>query len=154
VAIPSYQAGVSMNGNNGSTQYRNAPDVSMVGYGAFIDYNNGGTAFQQGTSISAPLWAGYMALVNQRAAMCGSPAIGFANPALYAIAQNTNRYNADFHDITSGNNGANQHFNAVTGYDLVTGWGTPQVSLINDLSPPTAGCPAPALPSSLTASPS
>jgi subtilase family serine protease len=152
-AIPSYQESVSMTANNGSTQYRNAPDVSMVGYGAFIDYNNGGTQVEQGTSIATPLWAGYMALMNQKAAMCGSAAIGFANPAVYAIAQNPSRYSADFHDITSGSNGANQHYNAATGYDLVTGLGTPQANLIFDLVPTNAACPAPAAPSGLTASP-
>ncbi len=153
VAIPSYQASVSMTANNGSTQYRNSPDVSMVGYGAFINYNNGGTGVEQGTSIAAPLWAGYMALVNQKAAMCGVAAIGFANPALYAIAQNPGRYFADFHDITSGSNGGNQHFNAVTGFDLVTGWGTPQIGLFFDFVPANAACPAPAAPTGLTVSP-
>ncbi len=152
VGIPGYQSAVSMSSNYGSTQFRNVPDVSMIAYGAFIYENNGGTGYQQGTSISAPLWAGFMALVNQRAAMCGSPSVGFANPSLYAIGQNANKYAADFHDIQSGNNGAPQKYPAVAGYDLATGWGSPQANLINDLSPPTPAC-MPAPPTNFTATP-
>ena len=62
--------------------------------------------------------------------------LGFANPAIYAIGKGTN-YNSDFHDITSGNNnnGHGKSFNAVTGYDLVTGWGSPNgQNLINALA--------------------
>lgn len=152
VDIPGYQSAVSMSSNYGSTQYRNVPDVSIIAYGVFIYQNNGGTGYQQGTSIAAPLWAGFMALVNQQAAMCGSSPVGFANPALSAIGQNANKYAADFHDIQSGNNGASQKYPAVAGYDLATGWGSPQANLINDLSPPTPAC-TPLAPSNLTVTP-
>jgi len=37
-----------------------------------------------------------------------------------------------FHDITSGTSGS---FSATTGYDLVTGWGSPKPALINELAP-------------------
>ena len=56
-----------------------------------------------GTSLATPLWAGFMALVNQQAAANGQPPVGFANPALYAIGKSTN-YHSCFHDITTGNN--------------------------------------------------
>ena len=61
----------------------------------------------------------------------GDPTIGFINPTIYA--QNvTSSYATDFHDITSGTSGS---YSAVTGYDLVTGWGSPNgVGLINALS--------------------
>jgi subtilase family serine protease len=152
VNIPGYQSAVSMSSNYGSTQFRNVPDVSMIAYGAFIYENNGATGYQQGTSISAPLWAGFMALVNQRAAMCGSSSVGFANPALYAIGQNASKYAADFHDIQSGNSGTAQKYPAVAGYDLATGWGSLQANLINDLSPPTPAC-MPAPPTNFSATP-
>ena len=88
-----------------------------------------------GTSASAPLWAGFVALVNQQAASNGGP-IGFINPAIYAIGQ-SKVYTASFHDITSGcnPNGGNQ-FCAEVGYDLCSGWGTPNgANLINALMP-------------------
>jgi uncharacterized repeat protein (TIGR01451 family) len=139
VAIPSWQTNISMAGNQGSTALRNVPDVALTADGIFI-YADNGTAYSVGgTSAAAPLWAGFTALINQQAAYSGSPAVGFLNPAIYAIGKGVN-YAADFHDITAGNNTnanvLNKYF-AVAGYDLCTGWGTPAgTSLINDLSPP------------------
>ena len=95
-----------------------------------------GTGSQcSGTSISSPLWAAYTSLVNQLAVSAGKPLLGFPDPPIYAIAQNAGLYAADFHDITSGNNDA---FNALPGYDLVTGWGSPQAGLITALNPSPA----------------
>ena len=115
-AIPSYQqlAGVINSSNGGSTTLRNMPDVSME---ANTDNYFGGT------SLSAPRWAGFLALVNQQAAINGKSSVGFLNPLLYSIGVGSS-YNSDFHDITSGNNsnGSASH-NAVVGYDLVTGGG-------------------------------
>jgi kumamolisin len=77
-----------------------------------------------GTSFAAPLWAGYLALVNQQAAADGKSPVGFINPIIYA--QNvTASYGADFHDIASGTSGS---YSAAPGYDLVTGWGSPNGS--------------------------
>ena len=90
-----------------------------------------------GTSCAAPLWAGFMALVNQQAAANGLAPLGFINPALYAIAAGPNYTNC-FHDTTTGNNiwpGSPNLFYAVTGYDLCTGLGTPNgTNLINALA--------------------
>ena len=44
-----------------------------------------------------------MALVNQQAVGQGKPAIGFINPAVYALASGPDYTNL-FHDITTGNN--------------------------------------------------
>jgi hypothetical protein len=67
----------------------------------------------------------------------GKAPIGAANARLYAIAQGA-RYASDFHDITAGNNildGTTIGFAAKPGYDLATGWGTPNVAnLIADLA--------------------
>jgi subtilase family serine protease len=130
-----------MSTNFGSTVYRNVPDVSIVGLECNIYDSCFGNDNEGGTSAAAPLWGGFMALVNQQAVLSFSSPIGFANPALYAIAKGAN-YNTDFHDITTGNNGSAAQFPAVTGYDLATGWGSPKgVGLINDLvaytPPPT-----------------
>ena len=83
-----------------------------------------------GTSFAAPMWAGYMALVNQQAVANGSSPLGFINPIIYTLGLGSS-YGTDFHDITSGSNG----YSAVTGYDLATGWGSPNgTGLINALA--------------------
>ena len=92
-----------------------------------------------GTSCASPLWAGFTALVNQRAVMSGRPTVGFINPALDTIGSGQN-YTSCFHDITTGNNTSRaspNKFFAVAGYDLCTGWGVPfGQSLINALATP------------------
>jgi uncharacterized membrane protein len=76
------------------------------------------------------MWAGYLALVNQQLAANGQGPAGFINPTIYQ--QNVgSSYATDFHDVTSGTSGS---YSAVTGYDLVTGWGSPKPALINALA--------------------
>ncbi len=138
--IPSWQQGVSMAANQGSTTSRNIPDVAMVADNVFSIADNGksypGTG---GTSCATPLWAGFAALINQQAAASGKPPVGFLNPALYAIGTGP-QYASAFHDIVTGNNTSRSSpnkFYAVAGYDLCTGWGTPTGSnLINALVAP------------------
>jgi N-acetylneuraminic acid mutarotase len=135
-AIPSWQTGVSMSGNQRSTTMRNVPDVALTADECYV-YTNGLNLCFAGTSAATPLWAGLAALVNQQQANNGKAPIGFLNPALYAIGEGSG-YSSDFHDITVGNNinsVSPTNFYAVSGYDLCTGWGTPKgQSLINDLS--------------------
>ncbi len=132
-SIPSYQTGIDMSTNFGSTTYRNVPDVSMVGLGCHVYDCSYGDDTVGGTSASAPLWAAFMALVNQQAAVSGKGSVGFANPSLYSIGKGAN-YTTDFNDITTGDNGSPTQFPAVTGYDLATGWGSPKgQALIDDL---------------------
>jgi hypothetical protein len=140
--IPSYQAAVpNLAANKGSTTQRNIPDVSMVADYFFTVSNDGGTYDSWGTSAAAPLWAAFMALANQQAAAQGLPPVGFANPALYAIGTGP-QYASDFHDIADGStNNWNysgvvvEPYQALSGYDLATGWGSPTgQNLINDLA--------------------
>ena len=135
--------------NGGSANYRNIPDVAAeASDDYFCGYNScGGTG---GTSAAAPKWAGFVALINQQAAAnataAGSnPTLGLLNPAIYDTS-----VDADFHDITTGSNYNSSspagctatEFSAGTGYDLVTGWGTPNgPTLINALAPTAAGNP-------------
>ncbi|MEI6562857.1 MAG: protease pro-enzyme activation domain-containing protein [bacterium] len=137
--IPAYQLGVSMAGNQGSTTLRNVPDVALTADNVYVVYNNGSTGNFGGTSCAAPLWAGFIALVNQQAATAGLPPVGFLNPTLYTIGKGTN-YAACFHDTTTGDNTSTTSptkYYAVAGYDLCTGWGTPKgQTLINILAPP------------------
>jgi subtilase family serine protease len=136
IAIPSWQklAGVINSSNRGSTTYRNGPDVSANANFTFYTCADQTTCLANaygGTSFAAPMWAGFVALVNQQLASQGKKTIGFLNPTIYA--QNvTSGYGTDFHDITSGTSGS---YSAVTGYDLVTGWGSPKSALITALAP-------------------
>src|SRR5207248_34790 len=137
-AIPSWQQGISMSANHGSATKRNLPDVSMVGDSVFLIADKGQTYAVAGTSISAPLWAGFTALINQLALANGEPLVGFINPALYEFAKGSG-VTSGFHDITTGNNknsSSPNNFSAVGGYDLCTGWGTPKVSLLTELALP------------------
>jgi uncharacterized repeat protein (TIGR01451 family) len=145
--IPSWQQGVSMANNGGSTTMRNLPDVALTADNVFIFAFDGFQEDIGGTSCAAPLWAGFTALVNERALENGLSTVGFLNPALYAIGKGVN-YNADFHDITSGNNfwsGSPTEFPAVPGYDLCTGWGTPNGPNMIAALAPGSGAPAPIL---------
>jgi hypothetical protein len=136
--IPVWQRGVNMSANQGSTSMRNCPDVAMVAANIYLVADNGQSETTGGTSAAAPLWAGFAALVNQQAAAAGQSSVGFLNPALYHIGTNS-AYTACFNDITAGNNtnrNATQYF-AVPGYDLCTGWGSPNGgSLILALTQP------------------
>ena len=140
IAIPSWQqiSGVINSSNKGSTSLRNGPDVSANGNFSFYycgDQKACGTGLG-GTSFAAPMWAGYLALANQQAA-ANSESIGFINPTIYTqAAQGGTNYSSIFHDITSGTSGS---YSAVTGYDLVTGWGSPNGSGLINLLAPVAG---------------
>jgi xanthomonalisin len=142
-ATPAYQklAGVITSANQGSTTYRNDPDVAaeadfdnpLVSNGKFL------TGYG-GTSFAAPRWAGLLALANQQSVAAGHGTVGFVNPKIYNIGLGTG-YLGQFHDITSGNNkpdlGKGAGFNAVANFDLVTGWGSPiGAAFINALTAP------------------
>ena len=70
-SIPSWQTGVNMSTNNGSTTKRNCPDVAMVADNVLIVADNGQQEITGGTSTAAPLWAGFAALANQQAVAAG-----------------------------------------------------------------------------------
>lgn len=141
-SIPSWQQGIDMSSNLGSTTMRNAPDVALVANNINVVIW-GFTNYFFGDSASAPLWAGLAALANQQSALNGDPPVGFVNPALYQAAKGYS-YGRLFHDITSGNNsplGSGQ-FPAEAGYDLCSGWGSPTgTNTLNLLAPDTSPCP-------------
>jgi len=145
--IPSWQTATASGCSGCSQTFRNGPDVSANANFTFYvcaDQSGCTANLYGGTSFAAPMWAGYTALINQQAVANGNPTLGFINPSLYTIGLSSS-YDSDFHDITSGSNG----HPATIGYDLATGWGSPNGSgLINAL----AGVAAPSF--SLAASPS
>ena len=138
--IPVWQQlpGVITATNQGSPALRNSPDVAAeadfdnptVVNGSFV------TGYG-GTSFAAPRWAGFLALANQQSVENGRGTVGFINPALYALGTSA-AYSSALHDITGGSNapatGGGNGFNASTGYDLVTGWGSPGEGLIARLA--------------------
>jgi len=126
-----------------SATMRNVPDISLnadpnTGYLLYVTDPAAGAGYYiyGGTSASAPLWAGFTALVNQSRAKAGKGPIGFINPALYSFGPggvNASRYTADYHDIADGSN--NIPFLAVPGFDNATGLGTFNgANLIGDLT--------------------
>jgi subtilase family serine protease len=146
-AIPSWQTATASGCSACSKSDRNGPDVSANSNFTFYvcaDQTTCTANHWGGTSFAAPMWAGYLALVNQQAVANGNKTLGFINPALYTIGLSSS-YDTDFHDVTGGSNG----YAATTGYDLATGWGSPNgAALIVALS---GGSPAPGF--SLSASP-
>ena len=126
--IPSYQIGVP---GIASSRFRNVPDVALnsdpdTGYSVYYD---GQWQEDGGTSAAAPLWAAYLALVNEQRVLDGKAVMGHMLPRLYAL-EATSSYLDDFHDITQGNN---FHYRAGPGYDNATGLGTINSNLFNDL---------------------
>jgi subtilase family serine protease len=141
---PSYQRGL------GGGSRRMTPDVA---FNAAID--GGVEVFRWvdgvlyhyavgGNSAGAPQWAGIIALANELRGRQGKPGIGLANPVLYSIARDPARYARDFHDVTVGDDVLRDPlidpslwgtgFSAGGGFDLTTGWGTPNVAnLLRDL---------------------
>src|SRR5205807_1759711 len=118
--------------------HRDIPDVSLsaAGHDAYLVVQ-GHTAFNSGleavggTSASSPSFASIMALVVQKTAT----AQGNANPVFYSMARNQiNGGIGIYHDVVNGDNGVPgvPGFAAQQGYDLSTGWGSPDVtSLVN-----------------------
>ena len=121
-----WQQGISMSTNKGSTTLRNIPDVAMAADAIFIVADNGQQEITGGSSAAVQLWAAFNALVNQQAVASSQSVVGFINPAIYALGKSA-KYSAVFNDTTAGNNtnGVATQFFAVRGYDLCTGWGSP-----------------------------
>ena len=136
IPIPSWQklSGVITSANKGSKTHRNGPDVSSNANFTFYTCGNQTECLANefgGTSFAAPMWAGYIALLNQRRTANGQSRIGFLNPTIYK-RNLTSSYGSDFHDVTYGRSG---NYSAVKGYDLTTGWGSPRIGLIEGLAP-------------------
>lgn len=132
------QSGLGTNG--GSWQYRNYPDVAMVATNIEILFG-GNKLGWQGTSAATPLWAGYMALVNQNSTANGQGLAGFVNATLYAIGltrgTTVDLFSLCFNNIyDSVNNfdGFGPGYISGPGYNLCTGWGPPTPAMLGQLS--------------------
>jgi kumamolisin len=116
--LPAYQKGAKVppSANKGGRIGRGLPDVAgnaspVTGYRVRVDGQN---FVVGGTSAVAPLWAGLVALMNQKL----KKPVGWLNPLLYGPVAGTESFN----DITTGGIGA---YTAGKGWDACTGWGSP-----------------------------
>ncbi len=115
---------------------REVPDVSADAGTPYAIYctegefqcEPGGWTSLGGTSAAAPTFAAVIDLADASAACAAAGPVGFANPALYAIAGGSG-YASAFNDVTQGSNdltGTNGgDYEAGPGYDLASGLGTP-----------------------------
>jgi subtilase family serine protease len=131
---PSYQAGIA-----GIGAGRGVPDVAadanpQTGFPVVTGNAGGGYTISAhaGTSASAPLWAGIIALADQYA----KRHLGFVNPAIYRIARGSH-YHQAFHDVTAGHpntarfpHGTIPGYRGGPGWDPVTGWGSPNAQVL------------------------
>lgn len=129
--LPTWQANANVppSANHGGHIGRGLPDVAAKADVAtgYIILADGQEGLVGGTSAAAPLWAGLIALLNQK---LGKP-VGYFNPVLYGFKN-------VFHDITQGNNNmidSNGPYQSHSGWDACTGWGSPDgVKLLSALS--------------------
>ena len=110
--------------------------VGSCGNNEFYDPTSFFFTVAGGTSFAAPIFAGMVAVINQKQDYTHGQ--GLINPELYTLAANSSTYQSAFHDVTSGNNfctagttfgycsasGATVGYAATTGYDPVTGLGS------------------------------
>ena len=128
---PDYQSGTV------TDQMRGIPDVAAVANHLFLYYSGstsaaGGACTNSacwrngwwGTSFAAPIWNGIYADIASSVA-AGRLLINSRLPQSNYVLYNLGRldYSSAFYDVTSGSNGA---YNAGTGWDYTTGWGTPK----------------------------
>jgi len=120
-AVKTYLAGPNVpNRSQFNASGRGFPDVAAQAT-SFMVISNGIPMPVDGTSCASPTAAGVFSLLNDLRLAAGKPPLGFLNPFLYQTA-------AALNDITTGANGgcrAKAGFPAVTGWDPVTGLGTP-----------------------------
>jgi subtilase family serine protease len=129
ITIASYQRQFINFMNMGSRVLRNVPDIAGdANFDNYICANGSCDGGWGGTSFASPIWAGYIALANERAARTGMPRVGFLNPTLYAMQAKSTAADR-MHDQTSGKSGK---YRAVAGYDLVTGLGSPKGAALID----------------------
>jgi pseudomonalisin len=126
-AKPAWQSGVGVPADG----KRDVPDVSLSAavHDGYLILMNGDDLVSGGTSAASPSFAGLMALVVEKT----GARQGIANTALYSLANNQRAGGAVvFHDVKTGNNSVPgvTGFNAAAGYDLASGLGSVDASVL------------------------
>jgi subtilase family serine protease len=140
-AIPTDQRGVPDIASQASARTGVLVYITNPGYTGIVcgtTFCSKGWYVVGGTSASSPEWGAMTAIADQISQAKYGDDLGYINPALYKIGSNPARYANDFYDVTTGNNGAFAPdipgFPATTGWDPVTGLGTPNAAnLLPDL---------------------
>jgi Pro-kumamolisin, activation domain/Fibronectin type III domain len=135
-ALPNYQPSSLVTSNGGSSTNRNVPDVGAVadpftGY-AVYNKSNGGWITVGGTSLSAPVWASYLSILNaglQYLDGVTTPRLGFFNALLYSALGNNYAPAGSLYQILDGSNGdaaayGTAGYNAGLNYNNCTGLGS------------------------------
>ncbi|MEY4750182.1 MAG: hypothetical protein RIQ60_2396 [Pseudomonadota bacterium] len=151
VATPDYQKS-GLPGVNGLAR-RGVADVAFnadPGTGQYVAVISPGASTPNwvsagGTSLSTPQWAGVVAIANAQRALAGKGPVGLAHTLLYGdIGATAGSYASAFADITTGSDGSCASCSARSGYDQLTGLGTPNTSaLLALLSGAGDAAPAP-----------
>ena len=137
VPAPSYQT--SAVPGMGVQSHRNSADVAFNGdptsgqYVAVMSPNSAtvGWVSAGGTSLSTPQWAGLIAIANALRAQGAKGTLGAPHSLLYGqIADTAGEYSSAFSDITRGSDGSCTTCGAKTGYDTVSGLGTPNAAAL------------------------
>ena len=111
---------------------RGFPDVSALGHNYLIR-RDGSWEDVDGTSCSAPVWAGIISLWNEYEVAQGRPTLGFINPLIYQVYGSNP---STFFDIVNGNNKCTESecceygYATAAGWDPVTGLGSPNFPLL------------------------
>ena len=124
---PAYQTGVTP-----ADGARDEPDVSaLAGAPGVVVYLDGAAGGFGGTSAATPMWAGMWALIAQAK---GLTSVSNGLEQIYALGKADQNLTTgkSFNDIVVGNNGGPGQqptggYPAGPGYDLATGWGTPNI---------------------------
>jgi subtilase family serine protease len=145
---PSWQTGPGVP----SDGHRDVPDIALIASpyspGVFFADNGQVVCCIGGTSLSAPLWAGFTTVIGQ----ITDSRLGNLDPIIYQLA-NSEYSTAGFHDITTGNNNYNgvTGYNAGPGFDLASGWGSIDFNIFANAVKALLASPSPTPSSTRTA---
>jgi subtilase family serine protease len=143
-AAPSWQSALTamtVNGKIGTLSRRAVPDVAFNAnpktgqliYMTPTTADDTGWLVAGGTSIGTPQWAGIVAITNALRAENGKPSLGLVAAPLYKALSVSSTYANTMLDVTQGSNGNCLGCGATTGYDLITGLGTPNAMAVINL---------------------
>jgi len=148
-ARPSYQSTAVQNYLNQNIPFppsgsfnstgRGTPDFAALGDEHFQVIVGGRTFSIGGTSASAPTFSAIVSILNDYRLAAGKSTLGFVNPLFYQLAAGGN---GAFYDVTVGDNKEGcgtscapkvNGFTCAPGWDAVSGYGTPNVSVLKSL---------------------
>lgn len=136
-AAPDYQSGVADVAPSGSRGWRMVPDIAaLAGWPTWAVYLSGALQPLRGTSAATPLVAVGLAHVNAALTAAGFPPVdnGGGLMDVHSIVYSSD-FRSAFTDVTMGSNDLFSlgGWNALSGYDMTTGWGVPDFTILTSL---------------------